>query len=452
MSSKRDLVEAHSFNRRRLVTAFLSGAPGGREVEPVRYGRTLIGGAVLAGMILAGAAVLGFMKPTVSNNWDKQGVVVDKDNGSRFLASNGRLYPVLNTASARLLVPGSKKINLVPDKLIAKRPHGPAYGIQAAPDVLPARNMLANTGWTACTNKDGMINLGIHQRPLARPASGRAVVVQDAKGNKYLIAGGRRYPLDRTTAATLLQDIGVSQQAITVPGPWLNLFQPGSTMSPLPMPQQGEVARVGNTYPSEGSPVQLPGGQHYVLVGGKGKPTQLRPLSPFAFRLYKAEVGNLPVLHHLPAAPPHGKSFAPADWPQQPVTSLGGGNPCALLHTKAGSAPSVTLAAPTSTQAQAPSGPSATSAGNKVLIQVQPGSGAVVRSFDGVPGKGLEYLIDSQGRRYALNQDGSSPNIVSDLGYGDLTPPPVPGPWLALFTGPADGPALSFNAADHTVM
>ena len=59
MSSKRDLVEAHSFNRRRLVTAFVSGAPGGREVEPVRYGRTLVGGLVLALLIVAGAAVGG---------------------------------------------------------------------------------------------------------------------------------------------------------------------------------------------------------------------------------------------------------------------------------------------------------------------------------------------------------------------------------------------------------
>ncbi len=53
MSSKKDLVEAHSFNRRRLITAFVSGAPGGREVEPVRYGRTLVGGLVLALLIVA---------------------------------------------------------------------------------------------------------------------------------------------------------------------------------------------------------------------------------------------------------------------------------------------------------------------------------------------------------------------------------------------------------------
>ena len=34
MATKKDLVEAQSFSRRRLTTAFVSGAPGGREVEP----------------------------------------------------------------------------------------------------------------------------------------------------------------------------------------------------------------------------------------------------------------------------------------------------------------------------------------------------------------------------------------------------------------------------------
>ena len=44
MATKKDLVEAYSFSRRRLVTAFVSGAPGGREVEPARPGRTIVGG------------------------------------------------------------------------------------------------------------------------------------------------------------------------------------------------------------------------------------------------------------------------------------------------------------------------------------------------------------------------------------------------------------------------
>ena len=53
MATKRDLVEAHAFSRRRLVTAFVSGAPGGREVEPVRPARVIVGGAALAVLLIA---------------------------------------------------------------------------------------------------------------------------------------------------------------------------------------------------------------------------------------------------------------------------------------------------------------------------------------------------------------------------------------------------------------
>jgi hypothetical protein len=57
VGTQRDLVEAHSFSRRRLLTAFVSGAPVGRAVEPARPGRTLVGGLALAVLLTAGAAV-----------------------------------------------------------------------------------------------------------------------------------------------------------------------------------------------------------------------------------------------------------------------------------------------------------------------------------------------------------------------------------------------------------
>ena len=57
MATRRDLAQAHAFDRRRLVTAFRSGAPGGREVEPAHTGRALAGGVGL-GLLLIGAAVV----------------------------------------------------------------------------------------------------------------------------------------------------------------------------------------------------------------------------------------------------------------------------------------------------------------------------------------------------------------------------------------------------------
>ena len=129
MASKRDLVEAHDFNRRRLVTAFLSGAPGGREVEPVRYGRTIIGGLVLAALLVAGAAVTGVLKPTVDDNWRDNGLVIGKQSGSRYLMFDDQLYPVINIASARLALKGEVKISYVPDDILVKEPKRNAIGI-----------------------------------------------------------------------------------------------------------------------------------------------------------------------------------------------------------------------------------------------------------------------------------------------------------------------------------
>ena len=63
MASRSDLVEAHAFHRRRLVTAFQAGAPGGREVEPTRRARVVAGGLVLAVLVVGGVAAREALTP-----------------------------------------------------------------------------------------------------------------------------------------------------------------------------------------------------------------------------------------------------------------------------------------------------------------------------------------------------------------------------------------------------
>lgn len=63
MATPRDLAEANAFSRRRLVTAFVCGAPGGREVAPARSGRAVAGGLALAVLLTAAAAVAGALAP-----------------------------------------------------------------------------------------------------------------------------------------------------------------------------------------------------------------------------------------------------------------------------------------------------------------------------------------------------------------------------------------------------
>jgi hypothetical protein len=66
MTTRRDLVEAYSFSRRRLVTAFISGAPRGGETESPRPGRTIVAGVVLAILVVAGAAVTRTLSPNLA--------------------------------------------------------------------------------------------------------------------------------------------------------------------------------------------------------------------------------------------------------------------------------------------------------------------------------------------------------------------------------------------------
>lgn len=55
--SSRDLVDAAAFHRRRLVAAFLTGRA--EPHAPPRPGRRVAAGALLAGLLTAGAALSG---------------------------------------------------------------------------------------------------------------------------------------------------------------------------------------------------------------------------------------------------------------------------------------------------------------------------------------------------------------------------------------------------------
>src|SRR3546814_5858307 len=85
MSTKRDLVDAHAYSRRRLITAFVSGAPGGREVEPARPARAIIGGIALGVLMLAGAALASMFAGRSPADWPDPGIILSKANGHHYV-------------------------------------------------------------------------------------------------------------------------------------------------------------------------------------------------------------------------------------------------------------------------------------------------------------------------------------------------------------------------------
>ncbi|MCW2819544.1 MAG: eccB [Marmoricola sp.] len=441
MSSKRDLVEAHSFNRRRLVTAFVSGAPGGREVEPARYGRAIIGGTVLAALIVVGAAVGGMIKPKLPQDWDQKGVVIAKDSGARFISQKGTLFPVINTASARLVradATGKMTVNTVPDDVIRSHPIGPTVGIAGAPDSLPSAPQLLDTGWTACVNKDGGLKVDVSAARDVTPASSQTLLVRSLGdvGQQFLVSGGTRFPISTRNGDNVLRTLGLSTTAFSASGSWVNLLTPGPEIKPFAVPGQGARVSTGVAgFDTVGTPVSQ-AGRKYLLVRSGTKPALL-PISDFAYAVYTsggpgaalrpadvtaAQLGGL-----RNVAVPSSLSFL-TSWPSATPQPYRQSAPCLAL-TGNGDFRQTVLATVPSTSTRLPTD-------RTQSVAVDPGRGALVQETSGSvrSDQGSTVLVDATGTRYTVPTNAKGP-----LGYADVAAPSVSQAWTTLFK---DGPTL----------
>ena len=299
MSTKKDLVEAYSFSRRRLVTAFLSGAPGGREVEPTKPSRGIVGGIALAVLLCAGAAIAGFLGGRPNSDWlDKGSFVISKDTGEQYVVLRGGDDPVIqrvpNFVSAQLLLGSAQpSVFSVKDKYIRKVRLGDDLGIERAPAGLPATSDLIEGGWTACTEDGQGIKLNVDDTPRVALAETSAFAVTTGDGAIWLIATssqGKAYrfamPTDPTALSTLLDSLGFGATTLApvVDDEWLNLFTPGPelTLEAFGVTQVGQPA----DYP--GLETDLSAYQHRrpaperpgVLPAGRRRPAEARPASP----------------------------------------------------------------------------------------------------------------------------------------------------------------------------
>lgn len=458
MATKKDLVEAYSFSRRRLVTAFVSGAPGGREVEPSRPGRTIIGGVALAVLLIAGAAVTGVFKPTVSDDWTEPGVVTSKERATNYVImeygedEEPELRPLINTTSAMLLFGADFEATTVPEDELNTIDKGPAIGIANAPSVPPAKSSLIQTGWTACTGNDLGVQINLADTPEVTDTPDVGFLVKDGdvkgKGGYYLIAQAPqtdtapsqayRYELDTSALNdTDINDLTGSSlaDADVVTRTFLNLFPSGGAISgkSLGLAGRGTPYQGPGSYP-QGSNVgdfYTSGDFTYVL-------TQDGPavFSDFARSLLdrtspKPKELDVPSSDASLVTP----GYAAANWPDAPVRQAVGEQICGVLHTDA-ERPSVTLAGEPSERAMAEGG------SRGATPRVSPGGGAFVLSgsFENAPGPATGFMIDDRGTQFQL--DGVE--VPTNLGYDGADRVVVPDSWRELFR---EGVPLSVEAA-----
>lgn len=456
MATKKDLVEAYSFSRRRLVTAFVSGAPGGREVEPARPGRMIVGGIALAVLLIAGAAVAGALTKRPKVDWDSPGLVTD-DHGALYVIldkeqalGDPTLRPVINVTSAQLILGAGVKTKSVPDDVLARREKGPSIGILDAPPTVPAADRLLNTGWVACTANAMGIEAAVAPTTevVATPDLGFVVEAADS-GRRYLLAEAsapghpdRAYSYELPARNDGLDaDLGVATtDQIVVPDRWLTLF-----------PSGGPLTADGLGFAGWGKTIQLDGytagarvGDYYRRAGDVFAVTrdgfvQLSEFASAVLRNTPMPGGSRPkeIKASGAGSPFRTAPTVPYDdalWPEAPVRDSAPAteNVCGVLETAEGEQPAVRLATfPRGSRMLEDVG-----AGDR-RATVEPGHGALVRSGDwGSATGGLIYLIDERSRSYSVAGGAE----VENLGYGGVAPVVVPDSWTRLFT---PGPDLS---------
>ncbi|HEY5833939.1 type VII secretion protein EccB [Streptomyces sp.] len=469
MQSKRDQVQAHMFLMGRLTSSMLRADPDAPESPQGRTNRGVAIGVVIALIVSAGAFVIGLMSPGKKDSWQSSGsLIVDRDTGSRFLYLDGRLRPVRNYASARLLGGAELKTTTVGTSSLGGTPHGPPVGIPGAPDVLPKRGDLADGPWQVCSSRDEPGSRVSTTLALGTAADGAGLGPQDGllvsgpDSSLHLVWRGIRLRLDSKGGAAEALGYG-STAPVPVSAAFLNSLPAGPDLAPPEVPGRGEngpslggrATRIGQVFQ-----VTAPGAQaRYYLLRRDG----LIPLSATTAALALGDPGTRREAYAgRPAtalalgtavlkgrlAPTDGGPEGPAELPASPPEPVGpddGTAVCVRIQPDAqGPRLSVSLVVPGSLGpvAQPPAENLTPACSPADRVTVPPGGGALVRVLGA--GGGLMgdtvYLVTDTGVKYRV----PGADAAKALGYESVIPQALPSPLLSMLpTGPDLSPATA---------
>lgn len=463
MASRRDELNAYTFAKKRTVAAFLQPSPTGTEEGAPRPLRTVLPGIVAGALLVAGCGAWGVFRPTAPKGWDEPGahVIIGSDSTTRYvvLRTDGKrqLHPVLNFASARLLLtPDKSTVIKVKESELDNGhiPRGPTLGIPYAPDRMPAATEAGRKKqWAVCEQPGGngrttqkAVFVFAGRDPKLKKLTGaqrlhdnQSLYVQgpddarylvDPQGTKYLLGGTDWKAADPGDHNLLLRSVfkdGAEPQRVTKD--WLDTFADGTPIAFPDIPGEPGAKAGVTTLPDRadrvGTVLEAPTGngtQNYVVLPGK-----VRRVSEFVAkllldsrRLAVLDQSGRPARVAASAFTPDGTEFAGRQhWPARvPVqansvdpTAAGPRNTvCSIfggLDDKG--TPQLATWAGTDYPATTPDG--ATSA------YVTPGAGLLYRQVTGhQTGNGSVFLVTDTGLRYAVQSNNDSGTDKSKIG------------------------------------
>ncbi|MFB9236999.1 type VII secretion protein EccB [Plantactinospora siamensis] len=457
MPSRQDQLHSYQFMVARVVAALVL-----RETDPARSPFRRSATAALAGLLVAGiglgAAALygGFTGAGADHYRDTSAVVVERETGARYVYRDGRLHPVLNYASALLIIGGGSapRTVLVSQRSIRDAPRGAPLGLVGAPDSLPPAGRLAGGAWTVCSTPAGPDGVAptstvrLAGSPPGRALTDEGVLARHPDGSLHLLWHGRRH-LIRDPGLVLPALAWTSRRAVPVAPALLAALPPGADLRAVPLAGVGRPSRMPGATIGEVFVVKTQGGARQYAVaaaaglagitqlqadllltaGGQPAPTEL-PQSRFA------------AAPKLPDLAPEGDTAPPAVAPG--LVDAAGSALCGRIEPGTAATPELRLgaAAPDASGLASGSGTPGEIRADRIVVPA--GGGALVRAMSapGAPA-GATCVVTDLGRRYAV----PDPEVQAMLGYRDVRPVELPAAVVALLpAGPALDPRLARSA------
>jgi len=240
MASRSEELRAYRFATRRLLGAAVGQRADGNLPQFRRGGGAIGAGVVIAVLSLAAFAAIGLISPTAPNWRRTDAVIVEKETGARFVYVNGMLHPVLNYASARLVIGAADATTVtVSHADLTGAPRGATLGIAGAPDSLPPAAGLFSGGWSVCSSADGSAATVVSGSVSGgRSLRDSAVLAVTADGTQYLIWHDRRFRIADPDVIVSVPLNGAGEPR-PVPDVIVNALPPGSDLKAITFARDG---------------------------------------------------------------------------------------------------------------------------------------------------------------------------------------------------------------------
>jgi type VII secretion protein EccB len=426
--SLRAEISAHRFLLRRLEYAVLGHQMPIRR-DPLRAQKvSVLAGCVVAIGLLIVDAILGSSRP--DRMPDDVALVMSRQSGALFVRVDGRLRPVANLTSARLILGMPATPHLIDDAALTSVAGAPTLGIPGAPRTLGEVVSPPDLLWAVCDSSDGLTTIAVGGQAVPVPLETDAaavVTVAHGDGSSYLLYDGRRAIIDpadpataralhldgaavRTASATLLN--AIPEVPAIGPPRIAGMGQP-SGIAGLPV---GAVVRVNRTAVPE---------FYVVLAGGLQRIGRLAvDLLRFADPAAATDIAEVP--SELIAHSPLLDTLPVATYPDEPPKVINVTEDlCATWQ---------------SGQSRIATGPSNADRRGSVTLAGSDGDGPGIDSVRMIPGRTLDVIDPTAVGRYLVTDAGvlfpvhdSAVTAVGLSGTPAAAPPAIVG---ALPVGP----------------